>query len=288
MAFSDNVWYHVTDRSRLERVAKQGLVGRSRAGHANFPVHVKTDAVYLWPELGAAEAWAARSPVKDPVVLQVKDLDTSRIWPDHEAVLNWLADVGDREGSSGEIEDFAQRIVDEINAYDAAHGYEWASDVDRDWEEGEEKYLASYDVFNFVSFEGMVGVLEAMEPNLRAQLARYIATIQRSAVMHEGSIPSERVAVSLWDATGAAKLMGQAQVTIGQWRSHLNEDLRQAEHDEDGVPIPVVHQWHMMHDEQIQSCYSFQGLARPQLDELSGVPEASVETTEPDDPALGH
>lgn len=266
MPYDDNTWYHVTDRSSLDLIEMEGLVGRHASGQANFMVAVKSDAVYLWPELAAAEAWAARSVVKDPAVLRVTGLDQASIWPDGEAVLNWLAEVGDVEGTHGTVDAFAQRIIDELNRIDTEQAHKWAREVDRDDED--DLYLASYDVFNHVSFEDMLDALSEMDPALRAELARYIAVEQRSAVMHEGSIEPEQLERAIYNGP----------MSEIEHRESLNKAIREDQVDEAGVALPTVHQWHMTHDADVCAMYTFTRLntLQPQLIPLSSLPSAAA------------
>lgn len=253
-------WYHVTSSEDLERIRVEGLHGRDLARKRNFMlVPTKGDAVHLWPEIGPAEAWSARDVVKDPVLLRVTGLEADCIWPDHEAAGHWMGFQGDIESEGGEIDPLAQRFLDAINEYDAAHGHEWASDVDHDFGD-EDPYLASWDVVNFVPLEGMLKVLHTMDPQLRSQVAEHIAKIERSAVMHEGSIDVQQIEIAQFDPQVAQDIAGKP-LSHDHWRGYLNEILGDESYDEMGRRLPDEHRWHHVDADALNSCYAWQALS---------------------------
>lgn len=284
-----STWYHVTDQKHLGRIASEGLHGRQKTGSSNFPmVPVKGDAVYLWPEIGAAEAWSARDITQNPILLKVEVDDDERIWPDHEAISHWIADIGDQEANGADISPLANSFVNAVNDHDTDRGHVWAREVDHDFED-EEMYLSSWDIANHVPLEGMIAVLSEMDPGLRSQLAEHIARVERSAVMHEGAIGADCVQVAEF-MPDRAGVLAEGKHSQDLWRGHLNTRLNEEVYDNMGALEPARHMWHELAPEAVEACYQWHALAmeRPEISavETSGVRPSQVDEGPADTTAL--
>lgn len=186
MPYSDNVWYHVTDRSRLPEIAKQGLVGSEHGTErvwSEFPV--EHQAVYLWPQ--AAQAWQyfqgsfhpeGDDPKwADPVVLRIQGIDRNKLAPDHENFASWWAD----------------RLYNKEN--DDKYG--WGDDEDREMFDRVAPYMKGFDI-EFEDFEGYqfaIDALRKMPSDLREDLARYLSQNSGHAVMYYGVIHPSQISM---------------------------------------------------------------------------------------------
>lgn len=88
--------FHITDRSRLESIAREGLQPRSADIEPNFEWAGDDESVYVFLKSNVADQWArrCRSKITDPVLLRV-DIDMARVHMDSESVRLLIDQCGD-------------------------------------------------------------------------------------------------------------------------------------------------------------------------------------------------
>lgn len=206
MPYVDNVWYHVTDRTRLSMIATQGLVGSEQGTTRtwdDFPV--EQGAVYLWPNVNLAWSYKdmlgsatqyQRQRLSDPVILRVSGIDRRQIAPDHEHMDNYL------EGLRERVNDW------KANPDAMEDNGEWDMTVQNwieTWQADHPMPDDGYGHGDYRHFQRYIQMLREMPAEWREEIARQISEWSGDPVMHYGPISQDKIevgSINLLDENG--------------------------------------------------------------------------------------
>ena len=120
------VFYHVTPTGRVEKIMEHGIRPRSEGVEPNphFAQYTMDDrGVYLFPSRAAAEEWKKYMEMRDKntgtsqerQVLRVDGIDQAQLWPDPEALREWIIRPWETDGKSAisDIEKERAKILDD-------------------------------------------------------------------------------------------------------------------------------------------------------------------------------
>lgn len=247
MPYSDNTWYHVTDRRNLPKIAEQGLVGSERGTDRvwnDFPV--EDQAVYLWPNVSLATNYArgqhqVGGPVRwsYPRVLRVRGIDRNNLSLDHEGLEDAM-DATRQDIEDGNAEPWQHEVHNWYQGYLQQHPAPSRDYKDfTDWA-GQQKR----------EFAHNVEALRAMPPHLREELARHRSQTNGDAVMHYGPIAPHQIDVGNLNVFGDDGSMEDVQDRFHEenpeWQRGPAED-----DDEDA--------WYEAHDQALDDWMAQQG-----------------------------
>lgn len=195
--YQDNLWYHVTGKANLRSIRDHGLVPTERGmSKKNFPRHsVAENGIYLFPTIAAAEGYRQPKTAlmeqtgwnqEDAVILQISNIDRSKLIPDPEEIngiindsLRWV--IGDGWSKENVKKILIENYIPEpiANIFANYAGALYSSNAD-----------ASGQIF----FEY---ILMEMSPQERELLIQWWTDYNSySAVVYLGVIPAQNISIA--------------------------------------------------------------------------------------------